>query len=168
MRGMRITSVVRTICDLAASESVDDVEQAFQEALYRDIATPGALAAVLAREPRRKGAPVIRALISDPGLTRSQKERALLKLIAQAQLPKPLTNVRLHGYRVDAFWPAQKLVLEFDGWQAHGHRHAFEHDRKRDQVMVANGIAVMRATDRHLEHEPVALVGRIAQALRTE
>ena len=58
-------------------------------------------------------------------------------------------------------------MLEFDGWQAHGHRHAFERDRKRDQVMLANGLRPMRVTDRHLKHEPVALVARIAQALRS-
>jgi hypothetical protein len=52
---------------------------------------------VLNREPRRTGAPLIRSLVRDPQLTRSQKERALLKLIALAQLPKPLANVRLHG-----------------------------------------------------------------------
>jgi very-short-patch-repair endonuclease len=90
----------------------------------------------------------------------------LRKLIAQAQLPKPLTNVRLHGYLVDAYWPEHGLVLEFDGWQAHGHRSAFETDRKRDQVMLANGLRVIRVTDRQLKHEPVAVAARIAMALR--
>lgn len=167
MRGIPLTSVARTIADLAATESAQDVERALQEALYRRVVTPAAVLAVLAREPRRKGARVVRALLSDSRMTRSEKERALLKLIDAAQLPKPLTNVRLHGYLADVYWPAHRLVLEFDGWQAHGHRLAFEHNRKRDQVMLANGLAVMRVTDRHLEHEPVALLARIAQALRT-
>src|SRR5947199_6864866 len=99
-------------------------------------------------------------------MTRSERERALLKLIDAAQLPRPVTNVRLHGYLVDAYWPEHGLVLEFDGWRAHGHRHAFDGDRKRDQVMLANGQPTMRVTDRHLVHEPVALVARIARALR--
>ncbi len=166
MRGMRVTSVARAICDIAATESPREVEHAYQEALYRRIVTPGAVAAVIKREPRRKGAPVIRSLLEDPRMTRSERERTLLKLLAQAQLPKPLTNVRLHGYLVDVYWPEQRLVLEFDGWRAHGHRRAFDGDRKRDQVMLANGIGAMRVTDRHLVYEPVALVARIAQALR--
>jgi very-short-patch-repair endonuclease len=166
MRGIPLTSVARTICDLAATDSADEVETAFQEALYRDIVTPRAVAAVVEREPRRRGAAVIRAMLRDSRMTRSQKERALLKLIDAAQLPRPLTNVRLHGHLVDAYWPAERLVLEFDGWQAHGHRFAFERNRKRDQVMLANGLRVMRVTDRHLEDEPVALAARIAQALR--
>jgi very-short-patch-repair endonuclease len=166
MRGIPVTTVARIIADLAATESADDVERAFQEALYRRIVTPGAVAGVVDTEPRRKGAPVIRVLLDNPTMTRSERERALLKLLAQAQLPKPLTNVRLHGYLVDAYWPEQRLVLEFDGWQAHGHRGAFDRDRKRDQVMLANGQRSMRVTDRHLVREPVALAARIAQALR--
>ena len=167
VRRIPVTSIARTICDLAATEPSRVVEAAFQEALYRDIVSPDRLAQVLAREPRRKGAPVIRALLEDPRMTRSERERALLRLIDQAQLPRPLTNVRLHGYLADAYWPAEGLVIEFDGWQGHGHRNAFERDRKRDQVLLANGLRPMRVTDRHLKHESVALVARIAQSLRT-
>ena len=167
VRGIPVTSIARTICDLAATDPFRVVEAAFQEALYRDIVTPDGLAEVLAREPRRKGAPVIRALLEDPRMTRSERERALLRLIDQAQLPRPLTNVHLNGFLADAYWPAEGLVIEFDGWQGHGHRNAFDRDRKRDQVMLANGLRPMRVTDRHLTHEPVALVARIAQSLRT-
>ncbi len=166
VRGVAVTSIARTICDMAATEPAKHVEHAYQEALYRRIVTERHMAAVLKREPSRRGASVIRALLEDPGMTRSEKERALLKLLRQAQLPKPLTNVRLHGYLVDAYWPDHGLVLEFDGWQAHGHRSAFEKDRKRDQVLLANGLRVIRVTDRQLKYEPVAVAARIAMALR--
>ena len=165
-RGLRITTIARTVCDLAATESARATEQAFQEALYRRIVTTRAIEAVIAREPTRRGSPIIRALLDDPRLTRSEKERKILKLIDQAELPKPLTNVRVHGYLADVYWPSHGLVLEFDGWDAHGHRLAFESNRKRDQVMVAAGLRVLRVTDRHLVHEPIALTARIAQALR--
>lgn len=166
MRDIPLTTVARRICDLAATEAAKDVEHAFQEALYRRIVSERQMATVLKREPNRRGAAVIRALLDDPGMTRSEKERALRRLIAEAQLPKPLTNVRLHGYLVDAYWPEHGLVLEFDGWQGHGHRSAFETDRKRDQVLLANGLRVIRVTDRQLKYEPVAVAARIAMALR--
>lgn len=166
VRGLPVTSIARTICDLAATEPEDNVMRAFQEALYRRVVTPRALAAVLAREPKRKGARVIRSLIDDPRLTRSDRERLLLKLIDQAQLPRPLTNVRTQGIPVDVLWPAEKLIVEFDGWGAHGHRLAFEKDRKRDQILVAAGYRVIRVTDRQLLDEPLAVIARIAQALR--
>jgi len=164
-RGLPVTSIARTICDLAATEAHHDVMHAFQEALYRRDLKPRALAGVLAREPRRRGAPVVRALIEDPRMTRSQRERLLLKLIDQAQLPRPVTNIKLHGHLVDVFWPDQRLIVEFDGWGAHGHRLAFESDRKRDQVLIAAGYRVLRVTDRQLQNEPIAVIARIAQAL---
>ena len=167
MRGIPVTSVARTICDLAATEPPREVEHAFQEALYRDIVTDRAIAAIITREPRRRGAPVIRALLRDPRMTRSEKERALLSLIDKAQLPRPLTNVRLHGYLADAYWPKHGLVVEFDGWKAHGHRLAFESNRKRDQIFLANGLRVLRVTDRQFETEPVAIAARIAMSLRS-
>jgi very-short-patch-repair endonuclease len=166
VRGLRVTSIARTICDLAATESRNDVMRAFQEALYRRVVTPRALGAVLTREPRRKGAPVIHSLIDDPRMTRSERERLLLKLIDQADLPKPVSNVQLHGHLVDIFWPDQRLILEFDGWGAHGHRLAFDKDRKRDQKLVAAGYRVVRVTDKQLLEEPLAVIVRIAQALR--
>ena len=166
MSGLRITTVARTICDLAATESARDTEQAFQEALYHEIVTDRALGKVLEREPNRRGAPVIRALIKDPRLSRSERERRLLRLIKAAQLPKPLTNVLVHGYKADMYWPSYGLIVEFDGWGAHGHRLAFENNRKRDQVLIANGLRVMRVTDRQLTDEPIAIAARIAQALR--
>ena len=166
MRGIKVTSVARTICDLAATESARDTEHAFQEALFRDKTSDRAINAVLQREPRRRGAPVIRSLLKDPRLTRSERERRILKLIAEAQLPKPLTSVPLHGYVADVFWPQHNLILEFDGWQGHGHRLAFESNRKRDQVMLAAGLRTLRVTDRQLTSEPFALTARIAQTMR--
>jgi very-short-patch-repair endonuclease len=163
---IRVTSIARTICDLASTESAHATEQAFQEALYREIVSDRALKAVLDREPRRRGAPIIRALLNNPSLTRSERERRILKLISDAQLPRPLTNVPLNGYKADVFWPQYNLIVEFDGWQAHGHRHAFENNRKRDQIMLANGLRTLRVTDRQLTTEPIALVARIAQSQR--
>ena len=166
MRGIALTSVARTICDLAGSEPAREVEAAWQEALYRKLLSERALAAIIAREPRRRGVGVIRALIADPRMTRSERERALLELLDAAQLPRPVTNVRLHGYLVDVYWPAQRLVVEFDGQDAHGHRLAFHTNRKRDQVLLAHGVPTLRVTDRHLTGEPVALIARIAQSLK--
>ena len=60
---------------------------------------------------------------------------------------RPLTNVPLHGHLVDAYWPAEGLVLEYDGWPAHGHRLAFDRDRKLDRVMLAHGKRVTPEQD---------------------
>jgi very-short-patch-repair endonuclease len=56
-------------------------------------------------------------------------------------------------------------VLEVDGHTFHGHRTAFERDRKRDQVLVAAGYRVIRVTYKQLLDEPLAVIARLAQAL---
>ncbi len=55
--------------------------------------------------------------------------------------------------------------MEVDGFGVHGHRAAFENDRRRDQTLAAGGYAVVRATWRQLTGEPMAVLARLAQAL---
>jgi len=66
---------------------------------------------------------------------------------------------------VDFHWPEARLVVELDGFHVHGSRAAFERDRRRDQVLAAAGILVIRVTGRQLECEPVAVIVRITHAL---
>jgi very-short-patch-repair endonuclease len=89
----------------------------------------------------------------------------MLHLIRAAKLPPPRTNTPVAGFEADFVWPEHKLIVEFDGYQFHGHRQAFERDRRRDQAHVAAGYRVIRVTWRQLEHEPYTVVAAIAMAL---
>ncbi len=82
-----------------------------------------------------------------------------------ANLPEPLTNVRLHGYEVDFYWPGQRLVVEIDGYRYHSSRAAFERDSAKGAAMVAHGLQFMRFTWLQMEHTPLVVVARVAQAL---
>ncbi len=73
--------------------------------------------------------------------------------------------MRLDGYVVDAVWIAQRLIVEVDGFRFHGHRAAFERDRKRDAALLALGYRVIRVTWRQITEEPLAVVATLAQAL---
>src|SRR5438552_672305 len=69
-----LTTPARTICDLAATEPVRDVESALAEARIHRLATDRQIKAVIARAPTRPGAPIIRKLLeaeADTGYTRS-------------------------------------------------------------------------------------------------
>jgi very-short-patch-repair endonuclease len=94
-------------------------------------------------------------------------ERKLRALIKQAGLPAPQSNVRVHGYEVDMYWPAHRLVVEFDGWNTHSSRTAFESDRLKDAVLQLAGERVIRVTGRQLERRPHELVARLAVAIST-
>ena len=103
--------------------------------------------------------------VSGSVITRSKAERLVLRLIADAELPMPEVNAKLLGFEVDFLWRARNLVLEFDGFEFHRHRHQFEADRHRVQVLTAAGYRVIQVTWRQLCEEPLALAVRIGQAL---
>ena len=99
------------------------------------------------------------------GYSRSGAERRLRHLVKAAELQPPAFNTYVLGFEVDAVWSAEKLIVEVDGHGAHGHRAAFERDRKRDQTLVAAGYVVLRFTWNQLTRRPFVVVARIAGAL---
>ena len=62
-------------------------------------------------------------------------------------------------------WPTRKLVVEFDGWEFHRSRAAFEKDRRRDADLQLAGYVVLRITWRRLAEEPEVVIAQIATAL---
>ena len=101
----------------------------------------------------------------DAGFTRSEAERRLKQLCKAAGLPIPKTNARVAGHEVDAFWPAQKLIVEVDGWRYHRTRQAFERDRRKDAALTAAGNRVVRITWRRLTTEPLSLSAQFGALL---
>jgi len=161
--GIPVTTPTQTILDLAAQATDRDLATATNEAQVRRLIRPDT---ILTSAVGRRGASRLTALLEDgPGHTRSEAERRLLALVARAHLPRPLTNVKVAGHEVDAFWPRHGLVLEVDGYAAHYTRTAFERDRRRDQDLLASGLRTMRTTWRQIAREPEALAARLAVAL---
>ena len=97
--------------------------------------------------------------------TRSELERALIPALRAAGLPLPLVNQRVLGHEVDFHWPRQRVIVETDGWRAHGRRRAFEDDRARDAELHAAGWIVLRFTWRQVVRETLLVTVRIAQVL---
>jgi very-short-patch-repair endonuclease len=154
--GLRLTSPAQTLADLRGSE----LERAYNEALVLGLTTHQEVRALTTRSP------ALRAIVEDdPGMTRSEMERRLKTLIKQAGLPAPQSNVKVAGYEVDLYWPAHRLVVEFDGWSTHSSRTAFESDRLKDAALQLAGERVMRVTGRQLEGRPHELIARLAVAI---
>jgi very-short-patch-repair endonuclease len=110
----------------------------------------------------------MRALLAaegEPAITRSEAERLMRRLIRQAQLPQPKSNVKVAGYEVDFLWPKQRVIVEVDGYRFHSHRSAFERDHRKDLALQEAGYLVIRITWRQLEDEPLAVIAHVARAL---
>lgn len=166
--GIPVTSVARTLFDLA--EVVDErrLEKAYEEADRLGLLQVPALEGVCARSHGRRALRPIRSLIDaarTPTDTQSPLEDRVLDLCREHDLPPPATGARVEGREVDALWPKQKLVVEADGWTTHRHRAAFERDRARDAAMQAAGYRVIRLTHQRLEREPKAIVHELRRLL---
>jgi len=164
-----VTTLARTLLDIGSMRA-RDLERAFGigERLQPDLRDQ--LTMLLARYPKRRGTGKLRRLLADPTFgtfTRSQAEEKLLELVRAAGLPKPEVNVVLHGYEVDCFWSDARLVVEVDGYAYHNSRGAFVRDRRRDSVMIAAGLRVLRLTWRQLTRERDRTLAQLAQALIT-
>ncbi len=163
-----MASAALTLVQLAAVLSPRELARAYDEALVRRVTGPEAIASALARNPRRRGAPALRRLLASEQparFTRSEAERRLLELVDAAGLPRPETNVRIHGHEVDALWRADGLVVEVDGYRFRSTRAAFERDRRRDGELQAAGMRVVRVTWRQLTGDSHALIARLARLL---
>ena len=166
--GIPVTAPARTLIDWAATASDDEFEQAVSEARVQRLVRDGEIEAALARAGNRSGVARTRAVLraeDDSGYTRSRAERLIRALLKAARLPAPRVNVPVAGYSVDFLWPEHKLIVEVDGFQFHGHRAAFERDRRKDQVLTMAGYRVIRITWRQLRDEPLAVAAAIAGAL---
>jgi very-short-patch-repair endonuclease len=98
----------------------------------------------------------------EPDRTRSELEGKLLALCRRHRLPRPEVNVRIGSFTVDFLWRDRRLVVEVDGFRAHGTRSAFESDRARDVELRLLGYEVLRFTWRQLGENP----REVARALR--
>jgi very-short-patch-repair endonuclease len=161
--GLRLTSPPQTLLDLAAS-APGELEAALNEAHVRRLVTHQEVRRMV--ELSRPGVRALREVAAEnPGLTRSKAERLVRALVKRAGLPAPQSNVRVAGYEVDLYWPAQRLVVEYDGWDTHSSRPAFESDRLKDAALQLAGERVLRVTGRQLERRPEELVARFATGL---
>jgi len=164
--GIPMTTAARAILDIAETASAIELEALIADAHVAKVLTERQLHDVLNRAGRRRGAAKLRRILTDaPGLTLSEAERILRRLLKQAGLPQPTTNYAIGRYTADFAWPRHKLIVELDSWAYHGHRKAFHHDRRRNAELTAQGWSVLPVTPQQLRDEPLKVLARIAEAL---
>jgi very-short-patch-repair endonuclease len=165
-RGIRVTTVPRTLVDLAASLPLDALARACHEAGVKYGTTPRQVEAVLAKHPRTKGAATLRTVLTgEVRVTLSKLERTFLRRLEEAQLPLPQTNRVATGRRVDCRWPEHRLTVELDGYRYHHSRHAWELDRRREREARARGDEFRRYTYHDVEEEPAPMLAELATLL---
>jgi hypothetical protein len=174
VNGIPLTSVPRTVFDLAAVLSRRQLEKALNEVEVLRLTDRLSIPDLLERHPRRRGSALLRELLGEDaavrGVTRQELEERFAALLAGTDLPAPLRNadVSVAGrfFEVDCLWPSRRLVVELDGRAAHGTARAFERDRERDRLLMADGWRVIRVTWRQLQHDAPSVVADLRKLLR--
>ncbi len=175
--GIPVTTVPRTLLDLAAVASADVVEFALRESEYRRLHDPLSLQDLIDRHPGRRGIRKARLALArrrerSLGRPRSPLEEVFVPFLRRHRLPLPLLNAWLEAegkrYQVDCLWAEVGQIVELDGWEGHGTRTAFREDRARDRRLRVAGYQVTRLTWSQLEDEPEAIAADLRQLLAAQ
>ena len=159
VQGIRCTTVVRTILDVAASAPrlLDDC---FEEAQVRHGLAPDALAVALVLRRGFRGTARVRRLLDgavDPGAVQSRLELRFLALCRAHGLPRPETQVRLGRWVVDFLFPEASVVVETDGLRYHASAAKRRRDARKERDLVAAGHCLVRLVWADVvENAPVA------------
>ncbi|TXG92300.1 hypothetical protein DW322_01760 [Rhodococcus rhodnii] len=171
--GVRVTSVARTVVDLAHTVGFEQAVVTGDAALARISAHE--LSDATERRTGRRGAPAARrALAFLDGRSESVGESRSRVLLHRAGFPPPELQHRIHTVqgefigRVDFAWEEFGVVGEFDGFAKYGEgRDAFEalrREKHREDALRAAGWVVARWTWEHLDR-PDAVAQRIRYAV---
>jgi very-short-patch-repair endonuclease len=165
-RGLPVTTVPRTLVDLAETLPLPALARACHEAGVRYETTPRQVEEVLGRRPTSPGAGKLRRVLhGDVRVTLSKLERSFLALLRASNLPLPRTNRLVGGRRVDCRWPEHRLTVELDGYRYHRSRHAWELDRRREREARARGDEFRRFTWADVREDPSYMLGELWELL---
>lgn len=159
-RNIRVTSPARTIVDIQGRLTDAQLIRAINDMRIAKHMRASELHRLLEASPRA-------AALIDPeqAPTRSPLEDSFLVFCQKYGLPRPIVNTTLFGHEVDALFPAEKVIVELDGWGFHRGRKSFEEDRERDAIAAAHGYVVVRLTDARLNAQPQTEAARLHQTL---
>jgi hypothetical protein len=174
--GIPFTSPARVLVDSAGMLGIPSLRRMVERAAVRRLLDLDAVDRAMEQAKRRRGIGALRMILEDwrtddgsvPDV-RSEFEALVLPRLIAMGLPRPVCNKTLviDGERLipDFLWERQRVVVETDGEDTHGTPVAFQRDRRRDQILVADGYRVARATWDQMHDELEAVVQRIARTL---
>lgn len=169
--GIPVTSFARTLVDCSGALTIRRLGRALDRGVVerrvqlRDVRD---CVERLAPAPGRRPV-LVRALLLRRGneleRAESSPEARVCRVLAEAGLPAPAQQhwVRLGDdrFRLDLAYPDQRLVIEYDGWEHHRTRTAFDDDRRRDLLLAAAGWLTLRVTSATSDAELVGSVRRL-------
>jgi very-short-patch-repair endonuclease len=168
LRGIPITSVARTLLDVAGERRGRLTQRAVHQAEVEELLDVQAVLECIERNPGRRGTRGLRAAlgVSVPEPTNSRFAARFARLCDRHGLPSPRLSVHIDiGDRLaecDAVFEHARVIVELDGEKYHRTRQRFHSDRRRDTALAARGWLVLRLTWHRVTREAPA----VAEELR--
>jgi very-short-patch-repair endonuclease len=168
--GVRVTSVPRTVVDLARASSFMSAVVTADSALKGGAITKEALVAVCDACAGWPGIRQARRAVdfSDPR-AESVLESCARVIFAEDGLEPPDLQFTVTGrdfrYSVDFYWPAHRVIAEADGEVKYSDPRSAVRQLQRDQRLRDLGYQVVHFTWRELFREPEVVTGRVRRAL---
>jgi len=163
VRGLTVTELALTVVE--ASVRRRGGAKLMDRALQRSVDLQALWRAHL-RNKGRYGSPAARRMLQAAADgSRSEAERLLVKLMRQAGLTGWRTNYPVAGYKVDAAFPKQKVVIEVDGFAFHTDEEVFQIDRQRQNTIALTGWQILRFTWLDLTEYPERVIAVIRSAI---
>lgn len=163
LRGVPITTPLRTLVDLGGVVRPWMVEKAFADLQGRRLVTvasaQGALAALARRG--RNGIAAFRECVdrrADTDEPSGWLESHLLPLLRDADVPQPVAEYEVwhDGKRIgvaDCAFPEVFLTIEGNGYETHGSLEGWKRDHKRRRAFQAAGYEVLEFTSDEIKYE---------------
>lgn len=170
--GPALTTPERTVLDCLRTSSADDAERLLAWALTRGVVSRDLVREAAVDGYERWGTPVLREVLRRTRAgALSEAERLMHAVLRSGGITGWRANAPVHdatGRRiavVDVLFERRRLVLEVDGWAAHGSKDAFQNDRTRQNRLVAAGWTVLRFTWADLAERPDQVLAVVRAAL---
>jgi uncharacterized protein DUF559 len=171
VRGLSGLALPVTLAGLCLQRPAVEALVAIDIAVQRRLTDPAALADYAETARGRAGIYRLRSLALLAAPAESPMETRLRWLLIQAGLPRPDVQTNLRDAashfvgRADLFYPAARLVVEYDGGN---HRERLVEDDRRQNRLLNAGYRLLRFTAADIHGRPDAVVAQVRAALGPE
>jgi len=168
-RGLRVTSIVRTLLDVCRRLSLVEAVVVADAALHLRLVGLDALNEAVAGFARQPGVNKLRRVVAcvEPA-TESPMETRLRMLLLLAGLPRPEAQVAIHDSagrfagRLDLYYRSNRLGIEYDGGM---HRESLAADNRRQNRLLDAGDVLLRFTASDVIGAPQSVANLVRRAL---
>lgn len=167
VRGLRVTTLHRTLLDLSARLPFVEALIAGDLALRQRLTDRSAMRRYADSARGRPGAASLRLVAAEAAVAESPMETRLRWLLIQAGLRRPEVQADLRDVdgrfvgRADLYYPHARLAIEYDGFN---HRERLVADDRRQNLILNAGFRLLRFTASDLAR-PETVVSQVRLAL---